>query len=87
VTQDGQLKKQLDPMFAGYFDDYYKYSDILKILDEAKRDYPAVKQVVDEFGEKKNREIKYEEIPEIIIELNNRRQEWFQKWFGGETAK
>lgn len=87
MTQEGQLKKQLDPMFTAYFDDYYTYSDILKILDTAKKEYPTIKQAVDKYGEKKNREIKYEEIPEIIIELNNRRQEWFQKWFGGENTE
>jgi hypothetical protein len=70
MTQ-GELYKKLSPMFDGYFDDRYEFADVLKVLDEAKKDFYKI--INEEVPEDQND-------PESLYELMKNAVE---KWFGG----
>jgi hypothetical protein len=88
MTQ-GELYKKLSPMFDGYFDDRYEFADVLKVLDEAKKDLPKRRSVVlpqpiDLTDKTVLREKHRQEAINEALYLQDI-EKWIKKWFGDVT--
>ena len=74
-----EFEKRLAPMFETYFDDSYEFKDILKIIEEARQEFPLLKYMNKELKEGEVYAMSLNEVSSILV--SQELFKWYVKWF------